>query len=218
MLDVNRTLALAATILVVACILLVGGCSFESSDVGRLAEDAARDVQREGSDLLSGENTSAQGATQTVKVERIVDGDTIEVSPDAAGGDSVRFLAVDTPETYNGTEPLGPEAKAFTTRQLEGERVRLEYDQDRTDPYGRALAHVSVIDEERTIQQKLLSNGLAQTAWYEPNNRYRTQLESIQENARKSQAGIWELPPGKQCELASHNNGIGEGSEQCRAR
>lgn len=58
--------------------------------------------------------------------------------PAAAGGvEEVRFLDVDTPVTYEGNQPLAPEATVSTIRQLEGEKVELEYDQERMDPYDR---------------------------------------------------------------------------------
>ena len=60
--------------------------------------------------------------SQTVTVERVVDGDTIHTSPAVGGPDGVRFIGVDTPETEHPDEPIepyGPEASAFTTAQLE---------------------------------------------------------------------------------------------------
>lgn len=175
------------------------------------AEDAA-DAARE----TTGQNP-ASGSTQKVEVVRIIDGDTIEVSPEAAGGNAeVRFLAVDTPETHDETQPLGPQAEEFTQRNLEGQQVVLEYDEDRVDPYGRALAHVSVAGEERSIQEQLLARGYAQTAWFEPNDLHKQKLESIQQDARDLGVGIWGLQPGEQCELTSRGNGIGAGSPQCR--
>src|SRR5918993_2465401 len=84
-------------------------------------------------------------SSQTVTVERVVDGDTIEVNPAVGGTQDVRLLGVDTPETVDPNEPVqpyGPQASAFTKRQLEGKRVTLVFDRDRTDQYDRALAYV----------------------------------------------------------------------------
>lgn len=120
------------------------------------------EASRQADKVASGGAGTSSGQTSVHTVSRVVDGDTIEVTPDAAAGNpDVQFLAVDTPETYGGTEPLGAEAKAFTARKLEGKKVRLEYDEDRVDPYDRALAHVSVVGEDRTIQGQLLCRGLA---------------------------------------------------------
>ena len=78
-------------------------------------------------------------------VERVVDGDTIIVE----GVGRVRLIGVDTPETVHPNRPVeffGKEASAFTKGLLEGKRVRLEYDQERQDRYGRTLAYVYLTD------------------------------------------------------------------------
>lgn len=202
-----------ATLLLIACFVLLAGCSTAERELDRAVDEASRQVD----DAASGGSGTSSGQASVHMVSRVVDGDTIEVTPDAAAGNpDVRFLAVDTPETYGGTEPLGPEAKDFTARQLEGEKVRLEYDEDRVDPYDRALAHVSIVGEDQTIQEQLVSRGLAQTAFFEPNDLYTDQLLSIQEDARQRQVGIWGLPVSEQCNLANRGNGVGEGTAQCQ--
>ena len=206
---------LAAGLLLVACPLFVAGCSsLEFDDVGRLAEDAARDVQREGSDLLSGESTAAPGESHTVTVERAVDGDTLEVSPAVDGKTDVRLIGVDSPE-LDDSQPLAEESADFTANALEGEQVRLTLGRDPVDPYGRLLATASLLGQQRTHGAVLLERGYAQTLWYEPNTGYRPLYEQTQEYARQSQAGIWGLPLEKRCQLANHGNGIGENSPEC---
>jgi len=44
-------------------------------------------------------------ASQTVTVERVVDGDTIHTSPAVGEPDGVRFIGVDTPETVDPNDP-----------------------------------------------------------------------------------------------------------------
>jgi endonuclease YncB( thermonuclease family) len=76
-----------------------------------------------------------------VEVMRAIDGDTLELST----GEKVRLIGVDTPETKDPRKPVeyfGKEATAFTQRTVAGKRVRLEYDQQRQDKYGRTLAYV----------------------------------------------------------------------------
>ena len=85
------------------------------------------------------------GSVGAQPVERVVDGDTIVVR----GVGRVRLIGVDTPETVSPGRPVefyGREASAFTKRLLEGRRVRLEYDRERTDRYGRTLAYVHLAD------------------------------------------------------------------------
>ena len=70
----------------------------------------------------------AQQGEATATVTRVVDGDTIEISPAIGGIEDVRLIGVDTPETVDpGTpvQPYGPQASSFTKAQLEGKRVAL---------------------------------------------------------------------------------------------
>ncbi|CAN5725359.1 hypothetical protein BH20ACT11_BH20ACT11_12910 [soil metagenome] len=168
----------------------------------------------------SGERDSSQGGTglvsrgQVVTVSRVVDGDTIEVSPTVNGVQDVRLIGMDTPETYGGTEPLGDQASAFTKGALTGRRVALEFDEERIDPYGRALAYVWT-SGNAMFNSQLLRRGLAQVATFPPNTEYVSQFESIQRQARAENRGIWSLPQAQQCQLADRGNGIGEGTSGC---
>jgi micrococcal nuclease len=157
-------------------------------------------------------------STQTVTVERVVDGDTIEVNPAVSGTQDVRLIGVDTPETVDPgqpVEPYGPEASAFTKQELEGQSVTLTFDQDRTDQYGRALAYIQLGAQSETFNETLLEQGYAQLEIVSPNDRYEGRFSEAQDRARQARRGIWGLPPGQQCQLANHGNGIGEGSPAC---
>ena len=79
------------------------------------------------------------------KVERVVDGDTLLLENDAR----VRLIGVDAPESVkpdHPVEPFGPEASAFTKKWVgkAGNTVRLQFDKERVDQYGRFLAYVWV--------------------------------------------------------------------------
>ena len=57
------------------------------------------------------------GYDTTVRVTRVVDGDTVEISPAIDGIEDVRLIGVDTPETRDpdcGVQPYGDVASAFT--------------------------------------------------------------------------------------------------------
>jgi micrococcal nuclease len=138
----------------------------------------------------------AQTGTQQVSVTRVVDGDTIEVSPRAAGKTDVRFIGVDTPEVFEGEEPCGPEASAFTTRQLEGQDVTLEFDEDRVDPYDRALAYVWVPDlGGELFNETLVRRGLATVDTFEPNVKYEDRFLAAERKARAEGIGVWAADP-----------------------
>jgi endonuclease YncB( thermonuclease family) len=79
-----------------------------------------------------GPSSASHGAGKTdpdiaVKVTRVVDGDTIDISPSVEGRSRVRLIGMDTPEVYFGTRPYGPEASAFAKREVEGEEVGLRW-------------------------------------------------------------------------------------------
>lgn len=79
---------------------------------------------------------------------RVVDGDTIIVNIDGKK-ERVRLIGVDTPETKHPNKPVeyfGREASAFTKGMVEGKKVKLEYDWQRRDKYGRLLAYVYLED------------------------------------------------------------------------
>jgi micrococcal nuclease len=152
----------------------------------------------------------------TVTVSRVVDGDTIEISPTVDGNEEVRLIGVDTPETKDpseGIEPFGPEASAFATDELTEQRVGLEFDVEREDQYDRLLAYVYVGEE--MFNEVLLEEGYAQAYPYEPNTRYEERFAEAQEDARVAGLGIWGLSHAQQCELADRGNGIGEGTPGC---
>lgn len=77
-------------------------------------------------------------------VERVIDGDTIVIE-----GKTIRLLGVDTPEMKTpegGPEYFGPQATAFTQKMLEGQKVRLEFEDRTRDRFGRLLAYVYLTD------------------------------------------------------------------------
>lgn len=103
----------------------------------------------------------------------------LQISPAIGGIEEVRLIGVDTPETVDPSEdvePYGPEASNFTKRELEGERVRLEFDQDREEDRGRLLAYVHVSGQ--LPNETLLRQGYAQLWVIPPNDRYEARLHS----------------------------------------
>jgi micrococcal nuclease len=128
----------------------------KTTDEETAASDKTREPERsqqaaENADKVKPERDAPQPASpedklaelgKVVALSRVVDGDTIEVSPAVGSIADVRLIGMDTPETYGGAEPYGKRASAFTTQHLEGRQVALEFDVERIDPYGRVLAYV----------------------------------------------------------------------------
>ena len=158
------------------------------------------------------ENDSLASYGTVVTVERVVDGDTAEVSPAVDGVSDVRLIGVDTPETYGGTEPFGEQASAFAKETLSGQRVALEFDAERIDSYGRVLAYVWLPDGSM-FNETLVEEGYAQVATFPPNVRYTDRFLEAQREAREANRGLWGLSNNQLCELADRGNGIGGGCE-----
>jgi micrococcal nuclease len=120
-----------------------------------------------------------------VKVVRVIDGDTIEI----AGGAHVRYIGMDTPETYPKVEFYGPEAKAKNIELVEGKLVTLEKDVSDTDKYGRLLRYVYA--DGVFVNGELVRLGYAEAVPYPPDTRYQWQLEQLEKEAKAAKRGLW---------------------------
>lgn len=163
------------------------------------------------------------GVTE-VKVTRVVDGDTIDVSYIAGAklpATRVRLIGVDTPESTRQVEPYGKEASAYTRKQLEGKTVWLEKDVSETDRYGRALRYVWLTQPpaeptEKDIRTKLFNallvlNGYAKVATYPPDVKYVDYFTKFQREAREADRGLWALS-GSSASSSSSNKKSSSGS------
>jgi micrococcal nuclease len=149
----------------------------------------------------------------TATVTRVVDGDTVEITPAIDGVEDVRLIGVDTPEARDpecGKQPYADEATAFTTSELDGEQVELEFDEERTDQYDRLLAYVYPQGEEM-FNETLVREGYAQVATFPPNTRYVERFEEAQEEARSQDRGLWGLSEEELAAQTDRDNGIGGG-------
>jgi micrococcal nuclease len=155
--------------------------------------------------LIAGLNSSFAAIITPVTVQRVIDGDTVEV--DYFGKkESVRLIGVDTPETKHptkGVQPYGREASVFTKSALEGRNIWLEFDVEQRDRYGRLLAYVWTSEPSiRTVpgdaelrskmfNARLLLDGYAQIATFPPNVRYVDYFKVYQTEARENGRGLW---------------------------
>jgi micrococcal nuclease len=124
-------------------------------------------------------------------VIRAVDGDTIEVSIDGRRED-VRYIGVDTPETVKPDTPVqcfGPKAHHFDGRLVTHRRVRLDFDAERRDIYGRLLAYVHL--GRRFVNAELVRRGLARTLTIPPNDRFARRFKRLEMAAARSGRGLW---------------------------
>jgi micrococcal nuclease len=119
--------------------------------------------------LLLALATGATAGELRGRVQWIYDGDTIEV----AGAGKVRLLGIDTPEKESAERDrtfrrLGANVKAlrqtareamrFNIAVAKGQTVRLTFDRELHDRYGRTLAYVTLPDG-RMLNRLLLEQG-----------------------------------------------------------
>jgi micrococcal nuclease len=143
-----------------------------------------------------GPGESGEGATPTERsvraaVVRVVDGDTIVAH--VAGSDQyVRYIGVDTPETVKPDTPVqcyGPQASAENHRLVEGRTVRLVFDRERRDPYGRLLAYVHA--GSRFVNAALVRGGYARPLTIAPNTAHAGLFHRLAGRAGKDGRGLW---------------------------
>jgi len=126
--------------------------------------------------------------SDTRQCVRVVDGDTIVLD----GGERVRLIGVDTPETVDPRRPVqrfGKEASAFTRRAVEGKPVRLKYDEDTRDKYGRTLAYVYLSDGT-LLNAEIIRQGYG-FAYTRFPFRYQAQFVRLEREAREGGRGLW---------------------------
>ena len=119
---------------------------------------------------------------------RVVDGDTIVLD----GQETIRLIGVDTPETKDPRKPVeafGQEAYEFTKSLVEGKKVRLEFDQERVDKYGRTLAYV-YLDDGTFVNAQIILQGYGHAYTAFP-FKYMENFRSYERMARERGLGLW---------------------------
>lgn len=131
-------------------------------------------------------------------VTRVVDGDTIKVRVDG-GEETVRYIGVDTPESVKpgvAVECFAKAASHFNEDLVEGERVKLSFDRERRDRYGRLLAYVRLAGPPRTfVNAELVRDGYAKTLAIAPNTTYAKRFNELADRARAAGRGLWGACP-----------------------
>jgi micrococcal nuclease len=135
------------------------------------------------------------GATETARIVRVVDGDTIVIDR-GRGDERVRYIGIDTPESVKPNTPvefMAKEASAANEALVAGRDVVLERDVSDTDRYDRLLRYVWFLDGDAYVfvNLELVRRGFAQVATYPPDVRWTDTLVSAQQEAREAARGLW---------------------------
>lgn len=118
----------------------------------------------------------------TFLVTRVIDGDTIEVN----GKTKVRYIGIDTPEPG---DCFGQEAKEANERLVGNKSIKLEYDLQRLDKYGRTLAYVYA--DNLFVNEKLVLEGFAKVSTFPPNILHVNKFIEAERSARENKLGLW---------------------------
>jgi endonuclease YncB( thermonuclease family) len=138
-----------------------------------------------------------------VVLQKVIDGDTLEVRfPDDSLA-SVRLIGIDTPETHRPDTPIecgDPQATAAMERSVRpGQRLRLISDptQDRVDRYGRLLRYAQLGRSKKDLGRAQIQSGWAKVYVYEVSFRRLLAYQRAQHRARRSGRGIWSKCGGR---------------------
>lgn len=138
--------------------------------------------------------STGAGPADRAVVAEVVDGDTVDLD---IGGrrERVRLLGVDAPESVHPSVPVqcfGAEASAALGQLLTpGTEVRLRRDVEARDRYDRLLLYLYRVDDDLFVNQWILAQGLADTAFYEPNTTLAAPLRQARGQAMAGGIGLW---------------------------
>ncbi|MDO8675890.1 MAG: thermonuclease family protein [Candidatus Omnitrophota bacterium] len=144
----------------------------------------------------------ATGGAGLQRVTYVYDGDTIKLD----NGERVRLVGIDTPEAHDNDKLLrdvrrrhsdgktqlamGREAARFARSLLAGQQVRLEFDVEQRDKYGRLLAYLYLPDGT-FVNEKIIREGYAYPLTIPPNVRHAREFKRWFDEAREAKRGLW---------------------------
>lgn len=123
------------------------------------------------------------------RVAYVLDGDTLILADQR----HVRLIGINAPEIGKDgapDQPLSWAARAALEQLVGGKTVELVLGHETHDHYGRLLAHVNLADG-RSVQELLLSSGLAVRVAVPPNLDRQQAYAAAEQAARAEKRGIW---------------------------
>jgi micrococcal nuclease len=129
---------------------------------------------------------------EVVKIKQVSDGDTVRL----ADGRRVRIIGINAPEIEGKHRRAESQAKVATRAAaafFTDGRIWLEFDAQRTDRYGRLLAH-AYNNKGQSLAVHLLERGLAFHIGVPPNLTHADCLARQEQLARDQLKGIWRDP------------------------
>jgi micrococcal nuclease len=129
-------------------------------------------------------------------VVTVYDGDTVKVRFKNKQEKKVRLIGIDAPEIENLREEVkfrAQIAKRFAFFYLYKKTVKLSYDWEREDKYGRLLAYIWT-EKQGLFNKFILSEGFAEAYLFFP-FKYKAEFIEAEKEARKLEKGLWKKGP-----------------------
>lgn len=119
--------------------------------------------------------------SQSGKVVKIKDGDTVVLLDSANNQITLRLAEVDCPES---SQSFGKKAKEFTSEEV-GNKI-VSYKIISTDRYGRYIA--KIFYDNKYLSEEIIKNGYG---WHYKRYSKSKKLSDLEVNARKNKLGLW---------------------------
>ena len=143
---------------------------------------------------------------RTATVLWVVDGDTLKINY-MGKEENLRLIGIDTPESKpnqkarKDAERTGEDLKTITaqggkaaafvkTLVKRGQTVRIEFDVQTRDKYGRLLGYVYLPDG-RMLNEEIVKAGYANLMTYPPNVKHQERFLKAYREARENRRGLW---------------------------
>ena len=117
-----------------------------------------------------------------IKVYRIIDGDTIELT----NGERVRLIGIDSAEVG---QCYYLEAKNKLEDLLQGKEIRLGKDISERDKYGRLLSYIYI--GNIFVNHELVRQGYARAYRYKPDVKFADYFQEAEDKAKEEKLGLW---------------------------
>ena len=142
-------------------------------------------------------------AQNVVSVKRVVDGDTLLLTT----GEKVRLIGIDAPESRPNPRAeiqgkregkdlkaiisMGKRATQFVQNLVSpGDQVRIEFDIEKRDRYGRLLGYV-YLPNGKMLNEEIVKAGYANLLTHPPNVKHQDVLVGAYREAREKKRGLW---------------------------
>ena len=140
-------------------------------------------------------NTQPTINSKLYLVDKVVDGDTLDVKDEAGESFKVRLIGINTPETVDPrrkVECFGKEASNKAKEILSGKKIKLENDlsQGDLDKYGRSLRYV-FLENGINFNLQMISEGYAYEYTYKTPYKYQDKFKQAQKQAEELKVGLW---------------------------